>query len=260
MYLLLRKVLRIYLWPFVAFLTILDIGVLIAYIHLITFSDLPKFYELVFSLVVNFFATLSGVGLSLFIDRSLKREDDRRSLKFALSFVHAELRNNLHVLRQIKLNYEFEILFRGIAHPVHLINTVQNKYKMIRSQDSLFETGSFLAVQQSGSAPVIDEDEYFIKINQAYENLSLFRSAAMMIDQEISLKRYLFTQTFDPVNTTEAKYLIEQIKTQMKKLNAELDFVISVHYDAIKSLETKLNTLGVKVEMVPRSVESEILP
>lgn len=248
------KIIRVYFWPLLILIFLLELGVVVLVIQLGYFKDLDKSVTSLFESLLMLIATFTGILLPIIIARNLQREDDRRTLKFGLSSLWGEVRNNLHLLKQIRLNYSFTKIIEGIQDPLFLTEAIGQKISSLCAQDRLLSVDSYSSLTQSGSITTFDEDGYYNDINQAYENLFLFRSALLMMKENVEMKRYLFSQSHEPVNQHDTSLLVSEMIDQIAVCLRELENSILLNINASTSIEKKLSKLGIRAELVPRNV------
>lgn len=248
----LNKIIRVYYWPSIWLILLLESGALVLLMQLGYFSDLNKTMSSLFDSLLMIIATFAGIFIPISIDRKQKNEDDRRRLTFALSFLHGEIRSNLHILRQIKLNYEFSKIMDQIPDLAFMFKALEGKVDSLAVQDSMFRTEGYLSVQQSGSVTTFDEDEYINDVSQGYENLQLLRSGLVMLRQNVHMKVFLFTEIPEPPTTAETALLIQDVSTQLDQVLRDLNLAIKHNERAYESLEKRLVKLDIKLDLIPR--------
>ena len=249
-----KKWLRVYCRPVLFLILIIEVSAFILAYYYHQSGNWNNFLTVSVQALLTLLATFAGIFTPLQIERNLKKEDDRRILKFALSFLSSELRSNLHVLKQLKSNYTFSAILKNVPGDENKIFAIENKFRSVEKQLKLVSFESYYAIQNSNAANTIDGDEYYNSIMQTYENLKLLTSAVTVASSDTKLKKFLFSQTFDPLTQDEATAALSSVEEQLSQSYAELEFSIKLHKKCIKEIQDKLSSLGIKTSLEKRGI------
>jgi hypothetical protein len=220
-------------------------------------KDLNEFYKLAIESFLALITTSAGIFIPLLINRNWQKEDDRRILAFTISSLWNELRGNMHILEQTKMNFQFSQI-QQITIINLMIETILMKFVLITKNAQLLNKNSFYAAQNSGSFRKFDDDKSYNLVLYAYENLDLLQSRISIAEGDLYLKRYLSKQMVDPLTNAEEILARKQISESFDKLYQELNFAINSVTKAVDQLNIKMTQMGLKIIYEDRVLDSTL--
>lgn len=250
------KLFRIYWWPLVTVVAIIEIGVGIIKYYFYHSNLIGQEPLLQVEAIVTFLATFAGIFVPLQITRNLKKEADRRTLAFTLGILWTELRNNKNVLKQIEKNYQFSKMLNELQNFNDLIKMLLGKYQFIHVTTNELQDKSFVASQSSGAITTFDKDDVFNDVSIAYENLNIFIITSLITLEALRMKEYLIENSPDSLSPAEESLFVDEIESCLKRGYEELLFCLRMTDKAISSVDTRLNELGVVSSKEIRNLES----
>jgi len=222
------------------------------YYHFYLSSYGNKSYELLISFLLSLVATFLGIFIPLWINKNWQKKDERREMVFAMSYVWQELRKNLFVVEQIRVNFTFKLILEQIFAFDELTNMIDAKLSSMRRISQGLSNKYFLSALNSKMFVRIDSDEIFNEVFSAYDNIKTFEVKLFVLCEDLLMKKALLRDPYSKLNQEDMNRFRKTYEEQILSVYSEIIYCKKSLLKTIDLIDNRLDSLSVKAELIER--------
>ena len=228
----LKKFYRVYSFPliFLAFLTEIIISIILWYL------SKTNDYKSSLLLAAQAGVTMVGVGAGIFIpfliNRNWGKEQERRTLAFALGLIWHEQQYNKYIVNNALKNLDIKAVLNMTGKDFVLaLKVLHSKLNSVYDGLKILSLDSFTSAQSSGAIKTINNDDLLNSIIEGYESVkdvefeilrlfgNLRKDKAMLIDAGI----IAFSSSDEEFIKKNIQSELELTKKRLDKYNVSID-------------------------------------
>lgn len=219
-------------------------------------NDIQKTYELIVNNSLMFIATGLGIFVPIVFARELQKRDQKRLMVFAISACWNEARSNIHTLKTLQDNFNFESSFSLFTEdPVNNLDKILYKYQSLIKLKILISKSAYDAMLSSNTISYLENDDIYNKINTGYESLEGFMSEFVIVHSALKLRLDSFKSAGGiPITLDQKLFVINDVKNKIFKVKKELNYAINKLEEMKLSLSNEVVKSGPELKEVPREL------